>query len=292
MASVFVSYRRDDSSGHAGRLQERLRAELGNRSVFVDVASIDAGADFEDAIATAIGNSKIVLAVIGLDWLGQRDLNGKSRLDDPADYVRLELERAYEKGKKVIPVLVRGAGVPRAEDLPASLRKLASAQALELRDTRWDVDVENVLRRVGGPPLFRKAWRKKWTVVPLLVVFLSVGPLVFYLTQAPVNEAERFLTLLAHGNMQDAYESSAFVVRQQMSEEDFTGEMLRLGLQDNASASWSSRSISNGVAQLSGQVSTKQRAVIPLEIVLIKEAGEWRVAQVRLRLSEALDTTN
>src|SRR5262245_19909125 len=208
MARVFVSYRRDDSSGHTGRLQERLRAELGKRSVFVDVASIDAGADFEDAIATAVGRSKTVLAVIGPDWLGKREAGGKSRLDDPADYVRIEIERAYEKGKKVIPVLVRGAGVPRAEDLPVSLRKLASAQALELRDTRWDADVENVLKRVGGPPLFRKAWRKKWTLAPILVALFTVVPLVFYLTQAPVDEAERFLTLLAQGNMHDAYASS------------------------------------------------------------------------------------
>lgn len=286
MASVFVSYRRDDSSGHTGRLQERLRAELGKRRVFVDVASIDAGADFQDAIARAIGRSKTVLAVIGLDWFGRKDANGRSRLEDPEDHVRLELERAYEAGKTIIPILVRGAEMPRAEDLPASLRKLASAQALELRDTRWDDDVENVLRRVGGHPLFRKVWRNKWKVVPFLLVFLSIVPAVFYLTQAPVDEAERFLTMLALGNMHDAYESSAFIVQQKMTEEEFAADMRRMGLHDNASASWSSRSISNDVARLSGRVSTKQRAVIPLEIVLVKEGGAWRVAQIEIRLAE------
>jgi hypothetical protein len=286
MARVFVSYRRDDSSGHTGRLQERLRAELGKRSVFVDVSNIDAGTDFEDAIAKAIGRSKTVLAVIGRDWFGEKDANGQSRLEDPSDHVRLELERAYTTGKTVIPILVRGADMPRVEDLPESLRKLASAQALELRDTRWDADVENVLRRVGGHPLFRRVWRNKWKVAPLLVALLGLAPAVLYLTQAPVEAAERFLTLLAQGNMRAAYESTAFVVRQGTTEEEFAAEMQRIGLHDNASASWSSRSISNDIARLSGRVSTKQRAVIPLEIVLVREGGDWRVARIELRLTE------
>lgn len=276
MSRVFVSYRREDSSGHAGRLQEHLGVELGKKSVFVDVGSIDPGINFEEAIEKAIVGSKVVIAVIGTDWLNAQDEQGRRRLDNPDDYVRLELERAFQRNVKVIPVLVRGATMPRAEDLPESLRKLSAIQSLEIRDTRWEADLETVLREVGGPPLIRKIRRNKRNAL-FVLLFPIIIPFVYYLTQAPVDDAERFLTSLAQGNMQDAYGATAFTFQQQIDEETFVREIRRLGLQDNASASWSSRNISNGMATLSGKITTKQRGVIPLKIILIKEAGAWKV---------------
>ena len=102
MSRVFVSYRREDSSGHAGRLQEHLGAELGKKNVFVDVGSIDPGINFEEAIEKAIVGSKVVIAVIGTDWLSAQDEQGRRRLDNPDDYVRLELERAFQRNVKAV----------------------------------------------------------------------------------------------------------------------------------------------------------------------------------------------
>jgi hypothetical protein len=169
MRKVFVSYRRQDSSGHAGRLQERLKAELGGKGVFVDVASVNPGTNFHDAIAMAIGGSKALIAVIGADWISAKDGNGQRKLDDPSDYVRLELEHAFRRNIKVIPALVCGAKMPRADQLPDSLRKLSQIQALELRDTRWDDDFEALLKAVAGPSWTRLLRRHKWKALSLLL---------------------------------------------------------------------------------------------------------------------------
>jgi len=282
MSRIFVSYRRDDSSGHAGRLQERFRRELGNKSVFVDVESIEPGVNFAEAIKKAIAGAKVMIAVIGKDWLVAEGPQVRRRLDDPNDYVRLELEHAFQRKIKVIPVLVRGATMPRAEELPTSLQKLSETQAFELRDTRWDADMAALLRKAAGPLPLRIIRRNKWSSA----LFLGLAPIfiavIFFLTQGPVDSAERFLTLLAQGKMQQAYLSTAFTTQQQMDEQTFVREMRRMGLHDNASVSWSSRGISNGRAQLSGTITTKQRTVIPVTIVLIEEADEWKVATIQL----------
>jgi hypothetical protein len=187
MRKVFISYRRQDASGHAGRLQERLKNELGKKGIFVDVASVDPGTDFHDAIARAIGESRALIAVIGADWISAKDGNGRRRLDDPGDYVRVELEQAFRRNIKVIPVLVRGAEMPRSDQLPESLRKLSQIQALELRDTRWDDDLAALLKTVAGPSWVRRFRRHKWRALlflPLPIIF----PIVFLLTQG------RFMT--------------------------------------------------------------------------------------------------
>jgi TIR domain len=123
---------------------------LGGKGVFVDVASVNPGANFHDAIAMAIGGSKALIAVIGADWISAKDGSGRRKLDDPSDYVRLELEHAFRRDIKVIPALVCGAKMPRADQLPDSLRKLSQIQALELRDTRWDDDFKALLKAVAG----------------------------------------------------------------------------------------------------------------------------------------------
>jgi hypothetical protein len=145
MPGIFISYRRGDSAGHAGRLYDRLRAQLGHDRVFMDVTGIEAGVDFMDAIEGAIGSCTAVLVVIGPDWLTCTDEGGRSRLADPNDVLRLEIGSALARKVRVIPVLVDGAVLPHADGLPDDLKTLVRRQTIELRDTRWDDDADHLL---------------------------------------------------------------------------------------------------------------------------------------------------
>ena len=113
---IAISYRRDDSLPVAGRLYDRLQAEFGKGQVFMDFDSIPYGVDFRDHIRQMIGRSKLVIAMIGADWLGRK---GKTRrIDDSTDFVRLEIAYALERKVPVIPVLVGNARMPKPEQLP------------------------------------------------------------------------------------------------------------------------------------------------------------------------------
>jgi beta-lactam-binding protein with PASTA domain len=146
MPGVFISYRRDDCPGHAGRLFDRLRAQFGIASVFIDVAGIEPGVDFVEALERAVGSCDVLLAVIGRDWVASADRNGRRRLGEPHDFVRLEISSALRRGVRVVPVLVEGARMPTADVLPEDLAPLVRRQAVELRDTRWDADVDDLIR--------------------------------------------------------------------------------------------------------------------------------------------------
>ena len=153
MGSIFISYRRDDSAGYAGRLASDLERVFGDALVFQDVEDIKPGADFVEVIDRAVEGSSVLLAVIGRQWLGATDPAGHRRLDDRGDFVRAEIGAALRRGIVVIPVLVEGAAMPHAEQLPDDLAPLAHRQAIELSDTRWEYDVSQLagtIRRVLG----------------------------------------------------------------------------------------------------------------------------------------------
>src|SRR4051812_49214807 len=140
MPAVFISYRRQDSAGHAGRLSDQLKAGLGSNRVFMDVDGIAAGQDFVEAIEQAVGSCDALLAVIGPEWLASVDAEGNRRLDDPTDFVRLEISAALRRNVRVIPVLVGGASMPPKEALPPDIELLGRRQAVDLRDSRWSAD--------------------------------------------------------------------------------------------------------------------------------------------------------
>ena len=145
MKGLFISYRRVDAAGHAGRLFDRLAAHFGKDAVFMDVEGIEAGVDFVEVIEQAVGGCAVLLAVIGRSWLTCVDEQGRRRLDDPQDFIRLEIGSALARKVRVVPVLVEGAQMPPVEALPEDLRPLARLQAVELRDSRWDSDVEALI---------------------------------------------------------------------------------------------------------------------------------------------------
>lgn len=148
MKPVFISYRRDDTSGYGGRLDDALRHRFGDDGVFRDIDAIRPGADFVATIEAAVAGSGAVIALIGKDWLTITDTSGRRRLDDPGDFVRLEIASALHKGIDVIPVLVEGAGPPGPSDLPESIAVLGRRQAIELSDDRWDYDVGRLIARL------------------------------------------------------------------------------------------------------------------------------------------------
>jgi len=145
MQGIFISYRRDDAAGHAGRLFDRLSEHYGRSRVFMDVAGIEAGVDFVEAIDQAVGSCQVLLVMIGRQWLRATDEHGRRRLDDPGDFHRLEIVTALSRNIRVIPILVEGSRMPAAEELPEALARLARRQAVELRDSRWDADVQDLI---------------------------------------------------------------------------------------------------------------------------------------------------
>jgi hypothetical protein len=121
LGGVFISYRRQESSGLAGRLYDWLAARLGDDQVFMDVDRIGLGVDFADAIARAVSTCDVLLAVIGPRWLTTTNEEGGRRLNEPDDIVRLEIQAALERDIRVIPILVEGAAMPRRQELPDAL---------------------------------------------------------------------------------------------------------------------------------------------------------------------------
>lgn len=138
---IFISYRREDTSGESGRLKDKLEQVFGKENIFYDVETLEAGLNFDQSIAKALGESKVLLAMIGPHWLKVTDSKGVARLQKPDDWVRKEIAEAINRGLRVIPVLVNGADMPDPEDLPENLKELSLKHAQELTSSRWNYDV-------------------------------------------------------------------------------------------------------------------------------------------------------
>lgn len=145
MPVIFISYRRDDTAYVAGMLGNRLRTEFGESAAYIDFDAIPFGIDFREHIVNAVSECDILLAIIGDRWLGSRGNDETTRrIDDPADFVRLEIETALARNIPVIPILTGKAEMPSQEDLPETLQPLAFRNAAELRtgrDTNYHMDL-------------------------------------------------------------------------------------------------------------------------------------------------------
>jgi TIR domain len=144
-SGVFISYRREDAAPYARLLQFQLRGRFPHAQVFIDVDSIEPGLDFAEVIRDAVGSCAVLLALVGRQWLTLTDESGNRRLDDPDDYVRLEVQTALDRGVRVIPVLVDGAQPLRQHQLPVTLQKLSRLNALELSYGRYQYDADRLL---------------------------------------------------------------------------------------------------------------------------------------------------
>ena len=145
---IFVSYRRQESSHLAGRLYDRLADRFGEGQVFIDVDTIEPGVDFTEEILRAVAACRVLVAVIGPNWLIATDQRGRRRLEDPDDIVRLEIEAALARGVRVFPILVEGAVMPGREDLPESLAGLARRNALLIRHESFRYDAGRLVAAI------------------------------------------------------------------------------------------------------------------------------------------------
>ena len=148
--AMFISYRREDVPGHAGRLYDRLEEHFGTSRVFIDVDSIALGVDFVEALERALRTCEVLLVLIGPRWLEARTGEGRRRLHSPDDYVRLEVQTALERGLRVVPILAEDATLPSTAELPEPLHPLARRQAMELHDATFRSDVRSMIERLDA----------------------------------------------------------------------------------------------------------------------------------------------
>ena len=152
---VFINYRRDESAGYAGRIADSFEEYFGEDKVFRDIDSLEPGLDFSEAIERTLESSEVLIAVIGKNWLTATDAAGQRRLENPDDFVRVEIATALKRNIRVIPVLVQGASMPGTDELPEDLAPLTRRNAFELHDSSWGDDIRRLItvieRVIKGP---------------------------------------------------------------------------------------------------------------------------------------------
>jgi len=145
--TIFISYRRNDSAAMAGRIKDRIKAFCPKVFIFIDVEAIEGGAVFEDVINNAITRSEIFICLIGKEWMGPPDNN---RMMDVDDFVRKEVEIGLNAGSKFYPILIDNASMPDGYQLPPGMRPLCKKNAMELRHSSFENDMNNLLKTVFG----------------------------------------------------------------------------------------------------------------------------------------------
>jgi len=193
MPATFISYRREDSAGYAGRLHEELAERFGAGQVFRDVDTLRPGQDFENAIRGRLEQCDACVVMIGPGWLRAQNAAGQRRLGAAGDYVTMEIAAALARPDvAVVPVLVGGASMPAPEDLPEALRPLARRHAFTTRDETWEADMDRLaaVLRPSGPRQTPKAEARQASslaryAVPALVVILLLGAVSWFTSREP-----------------------------------------------------------------------------------------------------------
>ncbi len=160
MGSIFISYRRADSEGYAGRLWDHIAAKFGAKKVFMDVDSIGPGDKFPEILSQALESCDVLIAVIGANWVGPTP-KGQRRIDEESDFVRQEVVGAIARGIAVIPVLVGGATLMQAAELPPELAALSTFNAIEVRHPSFNADVQRLLAGLDRALLNAKKQRRR-----------------------------------------------------------------------------------------------------------------------------------
>ena len=143
-AQIFIGYRRHDSQGFAGRVADDLIEQFGTSQIFRD-DDIPEGSNFTHVLEQALSKCRVLIAVIGPDWLTTLDDQGFPRLHHPDDWVRREIEAAFDRGIWVLPVLVGNASMPTADDLPNTLKPITQIQAVTMTDRQWEYDLARLI---------------------------------------------------------------------------------------------------------------------------------------------------
>jgi hypothetical protein len=145
--AIFISYRRNDSADVTGRIYDRLVGRFGAEPIFKDVDDIPLGVDFRKHLDAVVGKCRILLAIIGNEWVDAKDAQGRRRLEDAGDFVRIEIESALRREIPVVPLLVRGATMPSPNELPDSLKELAFRNGIPIRhDPDFNTDINRLIK--------------------------------------------------------------------------------------------------------------------------------------------------
>jgi len=232
---IFINYRREDSIGHAGRLYDRLAERFGKGRVYRDIDDIEVGVDYLEAICQKVDRSDVLLALIGPRWLTATDDEGRRRLADEHDLVRLEIATALNRNIRVIPVLVQGAMMPRSKDLPSELVKLSQLNAVEIRDTHFDQDLAQLLGALAPSWLHHPARILRRRSVTAVAVGLLAAALVaaVYFSQLTLTPGQARLKI---GQMGLAYDADTFVERAQNNDPGAVELFLKAGMNPDARA--------------------------------------------------------
>ncbi|GGW37100.1 hypothetical protein GCM10007383_22450 [Arenibacter certesii] len=184
---IFICYRRGgEGAGFGGRIADKLVKHFGDSQCFRDIEDIEKGTDFVESIKRATSICDLLIVVIGPDWTSMTDVHGNIRLQDPNDFVRLEVSTALKRDIRVMPILVGGAKVPSEEQLPDDLKALVRRQSHELTDQRWNYDTDELIRSIeamgikGMSPEEQEARKRKqkiFTAVVLttFILLITVG---------------------------------------------------------------------------------------------------------------------
>jgi hypothetical protein len=198
---IFISYRRSDTAGHAGRLYDFLTDEFSNERVFFDTNTIEPGVNFEQKLSSELEKSDVVLVLIGDQWLDSKGKDGNKRLDDPKDYVRFEVATALSNNKIVIPVLLQHAQMPSTSELPEDLHDLAKRNAVRVNDDHWKSDckmLSSVLAKALSLPtsLKEKSLRrnKAWMAVTMIGIVVLAN--VYYINARSLEDNAPLLSLV------------------------------------------------------------------------------------------------
>jgi hypothetical protein len=173
--NIFISYRRDDTRADARSIYQRLQKTFGAKKLFMDVDTIERGRDFRGVIESYLANSAVMLVLIGQNWLGTSPDPRVRRIDDPSDFISVEISTALRRDIAVIPVLVDGAQMPQAQDLPAEIRPLAYRQAARITHENFSTDMERLERDLMAITGSSRRWRMIAPAVVMLLAALGVG---------------------------------------------------------------------------------------------------------------------
>ena len=312
MRAIFISYRREDTEGHAGRLFRDLCERFGKDVVFMDVAGIEPGRDFRRVIDQQVASCGVLLAIIGKDWLTVADEKGQRRLDDPIDFVRIETATALKRDIPVVPILVHGARMPRPEQLPEDLKELAYRNSVELTHARWESDVQVLIKALlpyvdaapaGVPPLppspvepSNRGWRNAAVASALVIAFGTGIYLTFRNEEKPAvgktepdKPARETAESDATSKMVEAEtgKAPAKKITQEKVESDATSKRVEAATakaaakriaQEKAEADATSRRLEEATAKAAAERAARERA-----------ESDARVARAEAEKSKAID---
>jgi hypothetical protein len=143
MREIFISYRRDDTGGFARAIFQYLARQYGQKCVFMDLETLQPGHDFSIEIEQSMAQAKVMIVLIGRDWLGNKS-DGTSRIQDSADFVRREVALGLQRNITVMPVLLGNATIPTEMDLPEEIRSLLRHHSAHVTLTRFNADMESI----------------------------------------------------------------------------------------------------------------------------------------------------